>query len=123
MHLKLMKVTFDNIKKIDYFIRNCEEEYDYETGQLMLKSILTDLNELNELLINHNQSYKQLYLDWQDYHNEYSPERTDPCPDYYGLFTLRFEKNPYETVGDEMTIHEIENALFVLINFEEFLSN
>ena len=35
MHLKLMKVTFDNIKKVDYFIRNCEEEYDYETGQLM----------------------------------------------------------------------------------------
>ena len=118
-----MKVTFDNIKNVDYFIRNCEEEYDYETGQLMLKSILTDLNELNELLINQNKSYKQLYLDWQDYHNEYSPERIDPCPDYYGLFTLRFEKNPYETVGDEMTIHEIENALFVLINFEEFLSN
>ena len=115
-----MKVTFDNIKKVDYFIRNCEEEYDYETGQLMLKSILTDLNELNELLINQNQSYKQLYLDWQDYHNEYSPERTDPCPDYYGLFTLRFENKPYETVGGIMDLNELDTVLCALVNFIEF---
>lgn len=115
-----MKVTFDNIKKVDYFIRNCEEDYDYETGQLLLKERLNDLNELNSLLIDKDEKYRQLYLDWQDYHNEYSPERTDPCPDYYGLFTLRFEKNPCETVGDYMTIHELENALFVLINFVEF---
>ena len=85
--------------------------------QRLLAALLNDVEEIN------NNSTKSLYIDWQDYHNEYSPERTDPCPDYYGLFTLRFEKNPYETVGDEMTIHEIENALFVLINFEEFLSN
>ena len=111
-----MKVTLENIKKIDYFIRNCEEEYDYETGQLMLKSILTDLNELNELLINKNESYKQLYLDWQDYHNEYSPERVDPCPDYYGYYSLIEGK---KVIGDKMTIEELDNAIFIIKEFIE----
>ena len=115
-----MKVTIDNIKDINYFVRNWEEEYDYETGQLLLKDRLNDLNELNSLLINRSESYRQLYLDWQDYHNEYSPERTDPCPDYYGLFTLRFENDSSESVGDYMTIYDLENVLYVLINFVEF---
>lgn len=102
-----MKVTRENFK-------------DIENNQGLLESLLIDLEELNQLLEDNGEAYRKLYIDYQDYHNEYSPERTDPCPDYYGLFSLRFEKNPYETVGDMMTLNELDNALFVLINFIEF---
>lgn len=102
-----MKVTIENFK-------------DIENNQGLLESLLIDLEELNQLLEDKDEAYRKLYIDYQDYHNEYSPERTDPCPDYYGLFSLRFEKNPYETVGDMMTLEELDNALFILINFVEF---
>ena len=102
-----MKVTRENFK-------------DIKNNRGLLESLLIDLEELNQLLEDKGEAYRKLYIDYQDYHNEYSPERTDPCPDYYGLFSLRFEKYPYETVGDMMTIEELDNALFVLINFIEF---
>lgn len=102
-----MKVTRENFKNI-------------ENNQGLLESLLIDLEELNQLLEDKDEAYRKLYIDYQDYHNEYSPERTDPCPDYYGMFSLRFEKNPYETVGDMMTLEELDNALFILINFVEF---
>ena len=102
-----MKVTKENFKCI-------------ENNQSLLESLLIDLEELNQLLEDKDESYRKLYIDYQDYHNEYSPERTDPCPDYYGLFSLRFEKNPYETVGDMMTLEELDTILCVLVNFMEF---
>ena len=79
-----------------------------------------NIEELNQLLEDKDEAYRKLYIDYQDYHNEYSPERTDPCPDYYGLFSLRFEKNPYETVGDMMTLEELDTILCALVNFMEF---
>ena len=102
-----MKVTRENFK-------------DIENNQGLLESLLIDLEELNQLLEDKGEAYRKLYIDYEDKHTEYSPERIDPCPDYYGLFSLRFEKNPYESVGDMMTLEELDNALFILINFIEF---
>jgi len=110
-----MKVTVDNIKNIEYI-----DGFALDYGQKLLKSLLTDLGELNYLLIDKGESYRQVYINYEDKHTEYSPEQVDPCPDYYGMFTLRFEKNPYETVGDIMTLDELDNALCILINFVEF---
>ena len=42
------------------------------------------------------------------------------CLLFYGLFSLRFEKNPYETVGDMMTLEELDTILCALVNFMEF---
>lgn len=120
-----MKVTFDNIKDIKY-IEGYNKDYgvdaNYTTvdGQKLLKSLLNDLYELNNLLIDKDESYREIYINYEDKHTEYSPERTDPCPDYYGMFTLRFVKNPYETIGDVMSLDELDNALCILINFTEF---
>lgn len=110
-----MKVTFESIKNIDYI-----EGYELHNGIKLLKAILDDVNELNNLLKDKDESYRQIYIDYIDEHTEYSPERTDPCPDYRGMFTLRFEKNPYETIGTEMTLDDLNNALCTLINFTEF---
>lgn len=104
-----MKITIDNFKDI---IPNKD--------QSLCEGLLIDLAELNQLLDDKDETYRQLYIDYNTEHTEYSPERVEPCPDYYGMFSLRFEKNPYETVGDYMTINELDNALFLLINFTEF---
>ena len=111
-----MKVTLNNINDIKYI-------YDYhnqEIGKNILRSLMIDLKELNEMLIDKNQPNKQIYIDYENKHTEYSPERTDPCPDYYGMFSLRFEKNQYEKIGDMMTLNELDNAICLLSNFIEF---
>ena len=71
---------------------------------------LSDINELNCM------TGKDFYLDWQDFHDEYSPERTDPCPDYYGYFSI-MESSYDSTVGEKYpTIKELDNAILVLID-------
>ena len=111
-----MKVTIDNIDSITYI-------YDYrplaQTKQLLI-ALLDDIQNLNQLLIDKGESYRQVYIDYENTHTEYSPERTDPCPDHYGFFTLRFEKNPYDTIGDVMSIVELDDVICALINFTEF---
>lgn len=111
-----MKVTQENIKNIKY-VYNWNS---LSSAQNYLKSLLIDLLELNNELDNKNESYKKLYIDYEDKHTGYSPERTDPCPDYYGLFTLRFENKPYETVGEVMDLNELDTVLCALVNFIEF---
>ena len=110
-----MKVTLESIKNIDYI-----EGYELNYGITLLRALLDDVDDLNNLLKDKDESYRQIYIDYINEHTEYSPERIDPCPDYRGMFTLRFEKNPYETIGTEMTIDELDIALLILINFTEF---
>lgn len=110
-----MKVTIDNIKNIKYI-----DGYALDYGKRHLKAILKDVDELNDLLKDKGESYRQIYINYEDEHTKYSPERVDPCPDYYGMFTLRFEKNQYETIGEVMSLDELDNAICILINFTEF---
>lgn len=98
-----MKVTRENYRQIVP-----KEE------QNLLSVLFDDLDEINQY------TEDILYIDWQDYHDEYSPERTDPCPDYYGYYTLRFERVLYETVGSQMTIDELDNALCMLYCYNHF---
>lgn len=104
-----MKITLDNYKDIIP-----------EKDQIMIHGLLLDLLELNTELECIQEPYRKLYIDYITEHTEYSPERTDPCPDFYGMYKLLFEKNPYESVGTEMTLDELDSALCILINFIEF---
>ena len=92
-----MKVTKENYKEIIP-----EEE------QSLINALLRDLEDVNEY------TEMKLFIDWQDYHDEYSCERTDPCPDFYGYYTLRFEEVPYDVVGTQMTINELDNSICLL---------
>lgn len=103
-----MKLTFENY-----------EQYVPKKDWQLIHGLLIDLEELNKELENKEESYRKLYVDIQDYHDEYSPERTDTCPDYYGMYRLYPEKDPYNSIGTEMTIDELDNALCLLINFME----
>lgn len=111
-----MKVTKETIKDIKYVMGY----HDIRIAHNILESLLIDITELNQVLDDRHESYRKIYIDYEDKHTEYSPERTDPCPDYYGLFTLRFEKNHYETIGDVMTLNELDTTICALVNFTEF---
>lgn len=111
-----MKVTYENINDIKYIQGSKNLEYDLT----ILDAILIDVEELNQLLEDKDESYRKIFIDYYDTHTEYSPEWTEPSPDYYGMFTLRFEKDPYEIIGLEMTLDELDSAMCLLINFTEF---
>lgn len=113
-----MKVTKSNIQNISY-ITGYTNIY---IARNILDSLLIDIVELNQLLEDKGESYRKIYIDYEENHTKYSPERTDPCPDYYGMFTLRFEKNHYETIGDSMTLNELDSVICALVNFTEFKS-
>jgi hypothetical protein len=108
-----MKVTYDNIESIGYY---AGRERQNTPSPTLLKLLLYELKEINILSTKNG----GLYIDYIDTHTEYSPERTDPCPDYYGYFELRLEEKPYVRIGDYMTIDELDTVLCVLTDFVEY---
>lgn len=106
-----MKITIDNIQEA--------KKINDKISVYYLESLCIDLMELNNELEDSNLYHKKIYLDIQDYHNEYSPERTDPCPDYYGMFSLRFE-NDDSRIGDFIErLDDLDTIIFTLIDFFE----
>jgi hypothetical protein len=106
-----MKITIDNIQEA--------KKINDKISIYYLESLCIDLMELNNELENKNLNNKKLYIDIQDFHNEYSPERVEPCPDYYGMFSLRFENDDY-MVGDYIErLDDLDTIIFTLIDFFE----
>lgn len=95
-----MKITKDNIEDLPI----------KDGNKLLLKALLKDIDEIN------HKSKKKIYIDWQDWHNEYSPERVDPCPDFYGFYTIRRESDD-DSIGVEMTIDTLDYSLCMLCDF------
>ena len=111
-----MKVTTDNINTIEYFYGDNPSVKKTLINRGLLASLLFDIAELN----NQIDERKHIYIDYENEHTEYSPERTDSCPDYCGMFRLRFESNPSETVGDYVDLWTLDNVICALVNFVEF---
>ena len=95
-----MKIPIDNYKEVPL------------SDHLLLKALLGDVEEIN----GHCQLEKKIYIDWQDFHNEYSPERIDPCPDYYGDYSIRFCDSD-NIIGDFMTLNELDSYLCFLYSY------
>jgi len=108
-----MRVTSQNVKLINYI---CGSKNPIEHDRSKLINLVLDAVSVNMYLDKMNPDRK-IYIDYETEHTEYSPERVDPCPDFYGLFTLRYENYPNETIGDPMTIDELDDALFILNDF------
>lgn len=96
-----MKITFDNIKNLPIT----------DHDKILLKSLLEDLEQINNI------GDKTLYFNWIDEHTEYSPERTDPCPDYYGMYQIINCNKEDETIGIEMTIEDLDMVMCALYNY------
>lgn len=79
---------------------------DYDKG--LLKALLIDLEEINHSL---PLKASDINIIWIDEHTEYSPEWTDPCPDYYGMYRL-YQGN--KTLGMEMDLETLDYVLAVL---------
>ena len=94
-----MKVTLKNIEDIPI---SCQE-------QNLLTVLLKDLEEINNNIP--NLEIHEIYIDWIDKHTEYSPERVDPCPDYYGYYRL-WQGN--KTLGIEMDLETLDYVMCVL---------
>ena len=112
-----MRVTHNTITEIKYI---ADLYHNLEYGQSLLRSLLNDVDEINRNIRNSQETHKLIYIDYYNEHTDWSPERTDPCPDYYGYFTIRFEANPAETAGGELTLEELNLVLCALCNFTEF---
>lgn len=82
-----------------------------ENEQGLIKALLKDLEDIN------SKSKIKLYIDWIDEHTEYSPEWTDPCPDFYGMYTIRPINTPCESIGVEMTISDLDMVMCALYNY------
>ena len=83
-----------------------------EKEQPLVLSLLDDLAEINEF--NYRKDLEILYLEWIDTHTNYSPEWTDPCPDYYGMYRI-WRGDDY--IGVEMDLDTLDSALCLLHNF------
>lgn len=114
LYLQKIKVTFQKVMKIT---KENYKDFVPDKEQPLILALFEDLDNIN------NYTEDNLYIDWQDYHNEYSCERTDPCPDFYGCYTIRFERQTYETIGGEMTINDLDNALCVLYDYNKLQYN
>lgn len=96
-----MKVTYENIE--DLPIDNKDK--------VILKALLTDIDEIN------NANLKDpIYINWEENHTEYSPERTEPCPDFYGTYSL-IRSTTKDKLGVEMDLDTLDIALCLLNNY------
>lgn len=103
-----MKLTFENFRK-----------YVPTEDCTLFQSLLVDLIDINQRLKENGMS--EIFIDFQEYHDEYSPERTDPCPDYYGYYRIYPQIDPYNHIGLEMDIHQLDDSLCLLYNFIEMV--
>ncbi|MBP5722046.1 MAG: hypothetical protein J6X18_00480 [Bacteroidales bacterium] len=108
-----MRVTTDNIENIEYYA-GCN--YPVSTCQSILHILVDDLERCNKKF---EGIVARMYIDYVDSHTSYSPERVDPCPDYYGCFQLRWEDDPSETVGTIMTLLEMDTVLCAICEISE----
>ena len=93
-----MKINKDNLSKVP------------KDDRFWIKAHLNDLEEINE------KSPLKLYIEMQDFHNEYSAERVDPCPDYYGYYLIRVEGTD-AIIGEPMTLKELDNTLYIIYSY------
>ena len=103
-----MKITKENLKRL-----NVEDVK-------LLSSLLDTIDEINLMF-----PIASFYIEYQDWHGdypEYSIERTDPCPDYFGYYRLRVS-NTDEMIGTEMTINQLDDAICILWDIVDLFYN
>ena len=86
------------------------------TSNGLLRSLLDDLEIIN------SQHNTNIELHQVDKHTEWSPERTDPCPDYYGMYYLYIPETK-EIIGDYMYIDDLNEIMCALSEFSDYLYN
>lgn len=107
-------IKVDSNTWIEYFAGSKNKDLKFDNA--ILQSLLIDVNSLNNILVNLGLGFNTFHIEYEDQHTEYSPERTDPCPDFYGEFFLVFDKTN-ETIGEEMFLSDLDNTIMILSDF------
>lgn len=96
-----MKITRENYK-----------DWASEDKQAFLLSLISDVEEDN----NNHLYPKNLEIHVDEYHTEYSPERVDPCPDFYGTFSLYWEDRVKtgDNIYSELDLDGLDLALAIV---------
>ncbi len=92
-------------------INECNIENIPIKERTLVRTLLNDMEEINPNLPVHSPN---LELEWIDTHTKYSPEWTDPCPDYYGMYRVW---RGDDFIGVEMDLDTLDSALCLLYNF------
>lgn len=109
----MITLTKDNIKDVEYSV-GCVS---MEELPKLLESLLDEVDNINEMIKDiHGDMANLLSISWENEHTEYSPERIDPCPDDYGFFYIIKDGI---SVGDAMTIDQLDESLALLDDFVE----
>lgn len=95
----MKRITSDNLYSLE-FINSKDKTF--------LISLINDLTELNSYIGGN------LCIYLEDKHTEWSPERCDPCPDYYGYYRIGFDPDNNEYIGDYMDLSELDSTLYIL---------
>lgn len=94
-----MRITRENADK--YYKSSADRDY--------VNALMDDIEEINEM------TGLDFFIDFQDYHDEYSPERTDPCPDYFGFVRLKESHAPTEeSLSVVSTLDEVDTVIFTV---------
>lgn len=93
-----MKITLDNYKEC------CPSD-----KQGLMEALLIDIKELPS----------ELEIHYVTEHTEYSCERTDPCPDYYHTYFIKWAECD-DNINSGLTLEELDNHLCTLcLAFEQ----
>lgn len=98
-----MKLTKDNYIDVLKIFNKFTE---YDIG--LVKSLLLDVDEYSDCVFP-----CKLELHINEYHTNYSAERTDPCPDYYGMFYIKWEFSD-DIINDYFTLNELDDHMCTL---------
>lgn len=111
----MIRLNEDNLDKVEYCVGCVGPE---EQTKLLL-SLVKEARDINSILTNFpGQDMKTISIYWENEHTEYSPERTDPCPDNYGFFYIMMN-GVNHTIGEAMSIDQLDESLSLLYDFVE----
>lgn len=82
-----------------------------------------DHNLMMALLIDVDSLPRELEIHIVTEHTEYSPERVDPCPDYFGTYFIKWA-GTNDVINNGFDINELDNHLCTLVMaFEQLYEN
>ena len=99
-----MKLTFDNYKDIlNKF--NTFNEHDIGLVESLLKDAYeyTTNGRFPDIL--------EIHIDGD--HTDWSPERVEPCPDYYGTFSIKWACHN-DTINDGLILADLDDNMCTL---------
>jgi len=85
-------------------------EHCKEITKIGISSMLDELDYVNTLFATLGLGEIKIHI--QDYHDEYSPERVDPCPDYYGMLHMAVGDGIIGGRGDWMQMSAQLSAVY-----------